>query len=83
MGYEVDGGYLFAYDECGVPRLPANLAMDGDLYVLPNGKYLPEGCIGRMTAITSSTSRRSLAPLPICLPGSVSKVKGGRQNHQL
>lgn len=43
MGYEVDGGYPFAYDECGVPRLPANLAMDGDLYVLPNGKYLPRG----------------------------------------
>lgn len=43
MGYEVDGGYPFAYDECGVPRLPASLAMDGDLYVLPNGKYLPRG----------------------------------------
>lgn len=43
MGYEVDGGYPFAYDECGVPRLPASLAMDGDLYVLPNGKYIPRG----------------------------------------
>lgn len=43
MGYEVDGGYPFAYDECDVPRLPANMTMDGDLYVLPNGKYLPRG----------------------------------------
>lgn len=43
MGYEVDGGYPFAYDECGIPCLPATLDMDGSLYVLPNGKYLPRG----------------------------------------
>lgn len=43
MSYEVDNEYPFICDECDVPLLPANMTMDGDLYVLPNGKYLPRG----------------------------------------
>lgn len=44
MRYEVDDGYPFETDEVGTPYLPDGLAEDGNLYVLPNGKYLPSGC---------------------------------------
>lgn len=43
MIYDVDGDYSMKEDEYGVPFLPQNLKMDGNLYVLPNGKYLPRG----------------------------------------
>lgn len=43
MKYEVDEDYPFDYDEYEMPLLPANLTMDGNLYVLSNGKYLPRG----------------------------------------
>lgn len=40
----VDENYPFKRDEYGMPYLPDDLKMDGDLYVLPNGKLLPRGC---------------------------------------
>ncbi len=43
MTYEVDNEYPFSVDEQGVPYLPDSLVKDGNLYVLPNGKYLPRG----------------------------------------
>lgn len=44
MKYDVDENYEFEVDEYDVPLLPKDLKMDGNLYVLPNGKYLPTGC---------------------------------------
>lgn len=43
MAYDIDYEYPLKEDEYGVAFLPEGLAMDGDLYVLPNGKYLPSG----------------------------------------
>lgn len=43
MAYEVDNDYRFRRDEGDVPYLPDGMTMDGNLYVLPNGKYLPRG----------------------------------------
>lgn len=43
MEYEVDNNYPFKRDEFGFPFLPEGLILDGNLYVLPNGKYLPCG----------------------------------------
>ena len=45
MTYDVDYDYEF---ECpdgqdGLPLLPDGLTMDGNLYVLPNGRCLPSG----------------------------------------
>lgn len=44
MKYDVDEDYEFEVDEYGAPLLPKGLKSDGNLYVLPNGKYLPRGC---------------------------------------
>ena len=44
MKYEVDENYPFIRDKEGFPYLPKNLKEDGNLYILPNGKYLPCGC---------------------------------------
>lgn len=44
MSYDVDYDYEFQEDEDGVPFLPQGMVTDGDLYVLPNGRYLPRGC---------------------------------------
>lgn len=33
----------FQVDECEIPLLPAGLKEEGDLYVLPDGRYLPCG----------------------------------------
>ena len=44
MNYDVDYDYDFEEDEWGMPYLPKGLTMDDNLYVLPNGKYLPRGC---------------------------------------
>lgn len=43
MGYDVDNDYDFKLDEYGFPYLPEGMVMQGNLYVLPNGKYLPSG----------------------------------------
>lgn len=43
MSYDIDYDYRFKEDDQGVPYLPSGLTMDGNLYVLPNGKYLPTG----------------------------------------
>ncbi len=44
MEYEVDEDYPFETNEFGTPYLPDNLEKDGELYILPNGKYLPCDC---------------------------------------
>ncbi len=44
MAYDVDYDFDFKRSENDMPYLPENLTMDGNLYVLPNGKYLPSGC---------------------------------------
>ena len=44
MAYNIDYDYDFRIDETGLPYLPDGMTMDGNLYVLPNGKYLPNGC---------------------------------------
>ena len=43
LNREVDNDYEFRTDEYGTPFLPAGMSMDGNLYILPNGKYLPSG----------------------------------------
>ena len=44
MSYDIDYDYEFTEDEQGMRCLPDGLIEDGELYVLPNGKYLPCGC---------------------------------------
>ena len=44
MTYDIDYDYPFHEDEDGTPYLPEHMKMDGNLYVLPHGKYLPRGC---------------------------------------
>lgn len=44
MSYDVDYDYDFKVDEYDCPFLPDGMRKDGNLYVLPNGKYLPPGC---------------------------------------
>lgn len=43
MSYDVDYDYEFELDEYGFPYWPEDLIEDGNLYKLPNGKYLPCG----------------------------------------
>lgn len=43
MAYDVDYDYEFEEAEDGSVLLPDGMTMDGELYVLPNGKYLPQG----------------------------------------
>ena len=43
MTYDIDYDYPFEHGEGGVPLLPRGVTEDGELYVLPNGKYLPPG----------------------------------------
>lgn len=45
MEREIDYEYEFQIDDCGTPIFPNGVTEDEDeLYVLPNGKYLPPGC---------------------------------------
>lgn len=43
MAYDIDNDYPFRLDEQGVPYLPREARLEGELYRLPNGKYLPSG----------------------------------------
>lgn len=43
MAYEIDHNYPFEYDNFGIPLFPDGMKEDGNLYLLPNGKYLPRG----------------------------------------
>ena len=43
MAYDVDYDYPFDHGEGDVTLLPRGVTEDGELYVLPNGKYLPPG----------------------------------------
>ena len=42
MKREIDYDYPFEVDG-GFEPLPKGMTLEGDLYVLPNGKYLPPG----------------------------------------
>ena len=42
MKREIDYDYQFEVDD-GFDLLPKGMTLEGDLYVLPNGKYLPPG----------------------------------------
>ncbi|MGN0072008.1 MAG: hypothetical protein ACI361_09285 [Atopobiaceae bacterium] len=41
--YDVDNEYEFEMSDEGLPVLPEGMTRDGELLVLPNGKYLPQG----------------------------------------
>lgn len=43
MKYDVDDDYRFETTDDGLPILPRGMKLDGNLMVLPNGKYLPRG----------------------------------------
>lgn len=44
MKYDVDNDFEFDIDEeSGLPLLPKETVWDGELLVLPNGRYLPPG----------------------------------------
>ena len=44
MAYDIDWDAEFDEDEFGSPILPDDVSWDGNLCVLPNGRYLPPGC---------------------------------------
>ncbi len=41
--YDIDYDFPFVEGPDGLPLLPDDVIMDGDLYVLPNGRYMPPG----------------------------------------
>lgn len=43
MEYPVDHDFKLEYNEDGFPYFPDNVTEEGNLYKLPNGKYLPSG----------------------------------------
>ncbi len=43
MEYDVDDKFEFEEDEFGFPLLPDGVHWEGNLCILPNGKYLPCG----------------------------------------
>lgn len=43
MMHDVDYDFEFEEDELGTPMMPKGIKWDGDLCVLPNGRYLPPG----------------------------------------
>lgn len=43
MKYDIDENYPFQENENGLPLMPNGTTIDGELYVLPNGRYLPTG----------------------------------------
>lgn len=43
MKYDVDNEFRFDTADGGFPILPHGMKQDGNLLVLPNGKYLPRG----------------------------------------
>lgn len=43
MKYDIDYDFKFAEDEFGASILPSGTRYEGNLLVLPNGKYLPSG----------------------------------------
>ena len=43
MAYDIDYDFEFEEDEFGDPMMPKGVKRDGNLYVLPNGRYLAPG----------------------------------------
>lgn len=80
-------------DENEVPMLPAGLREEGNLYVLPDGRYPPPAdSTGPRTAIRSFMSHPGSASSGRCLPNSgkardmitswIDTAQNKRQNHQ-
>lgn len=44
MKYDIDNDFKFEVDENGDCLFPKGVVWEGNLCVLPNGKYLPRGC---------------------------------------
>lgn len=62
----------FQVDENEVPMLPAGLREEGNLYVLPDGRYLPYGLYRTADGDSLFMSRSSSAPSGRCLLNSKS-----------
>ena len=43
MAYDVDYDYEYEVNEAGLSIIPEGTTHDGELYVLPNGRYMPSG----------------------------------------
>ena len=43
MKYDVDYDYEYEVNEAGLNIIPEGTTHDGELYVLPNGRYMPSG----------------------------------------
>lgn len=66
---EVDEEYPFKTDDYDTPYLPDGLTKDGDLYVLPNGKYLPRGVYRMQNGGTLLYEPKRLDPFAELLRG--------------
>lgn len=62
MKYEVDENYPFEQDENGCNIFPDNMTLDGNLYILPNGKYLPPGFYVKTDGWNIIYEPRALSP---------------------
>lgn len=62
MAYDVDNECEFREDQYGRSYLPSGLTMDGNLYVLPNGKYLPPGAYWRVDGSAIIYEPHELSP---------------------
>lgn len=63
MGYDVDYDYQFAMTDSGFNILPDGLTEDGNLYVLPSGRYLPPGVYRMDDGSTLIYEPRQLDPM--------------------
>lgn len=66
---EIDDGEGFRVDDFGMPYLPKGMTMEGNLYVLPNGKYLPSGTYKTDDGGALIYEPRALSPFADLLAG--------------
>lgn len=62
MGYDIDDDYPFETTESGWSVFPEGMTKDGNLYVLPNGRYLPQGAYMMKDGSTIIYEPRELSP---------------------
>lgn len=62
MGYDIDYEYEFDLDNDGLKIIPEGTKMTGDLYVLPNGKYMPPGVYSDGNGMNIIYEPRMLSP---------------------
>lgn len=70
---EVDNDYEFKYDEFEMPYLPDDVWYEGNLYVLPNGKYLPQGVYRTDDGGALIYEPRELSPLADMMASCIGK----------